>query len=212
MHGDARRPDRGDNASPREEKISGERVYAGRVLSLEVDRVRLAGGGEAVREVVRHPGAAVVVPVLDDGRVVMVRQFRYAAGETLLELPAGKRDGGEDPAACAARELAEETGLQAARLDYLTGFFTAPGFTDEFIHCFLACGLTPAVGAVRDADEELELLAVTIDEARRLIASGEIRDAKTIIGLLLLGAAEIQHPRQLLNGEALPAGHPPGVV
>lgn len=160
-------------------------MYTGRVLSLEVDRVGLAGGGEAVREVVRHPGAAVVVPVLDDGRVLLVRQFRYAAGETLLELPAGKRDGGEDPAACAARELAEETGLAATSLQRVTGFFTAPGFTDEFIQCFVARGLTPAAGAVKDADEELELLPVTLEEARRLIACGEIRDAKTIVGLLL---------------------------
>lgn len=172
----------------REVKIAGGRVYSGRVLSLEVDRVRLPGGGEAVREVVRHPGAAVVVPVLDDGRVLLVRQFRYAAGETLLELPAGKRDGGEDPAACAARELAEETGLRAADLRYLTGFFTAPGFTDEFIHCFVARGLTPAAEAVQDADEELELLPVTLSEAHCLIANGEIRDAKTIVGLLLLAA------------------------
>jgi len=170
---------------PREMKIAGERLYTGRVLSLEVDRVRLAGGAEAVREVVRHPGAAVVVPMLDDGRVVLVRQFRYAAGETLLELPAGKRDGNEDPAACAARELAEETGFAAARLEYLAGFFTAPGFTDEFIHCFLASGLRPVAGPGQDADEELELRFVTLDEARRLIASGEIRDAKTIVGLLL---------------------------
>ncbi len=173
---------------PREMKIAGERVYMGRVLNLDVDRVRLASGAEAVREVVRHPGAAVVVPVLDDGRVVLVRQFRYAAGETLLELPAGKRDGNEDPAACAARELAEETGFAAARLEYLAGFFTAPGFTDEFIHCFLASGLRPVAGPVQDADEELELRLVTLDEARRLIASGDIRDAKTIVGLLLLGA------------------------
>jgi len=190
VHGAAHRPGRGEEVSPREEKISGERVYAGRVLSLEVDRVQLAGGGEAVREVVRHPGAAVVVPVLGDGRVVLVRQFRYAAGETLLEFPAGKRDGGEEPAACAARELAEETGLQAASLEYLTGFYTAPGFTDEFIHCFVARGLTAAAGAVRDADEELELLPITLTDARRLIASGEIRDAKTIIGLLLFVASE----------------------
>ena len=173
----------------RETKIAGERLYSGHILHLEVDRVRLAGGGEAIREVVRHPGAAVVVPVLDDGRVLLVRQFRYAAGETLLELPAGKRDGDEEPAACAARELAEETGLCAGTLEYLTGFFTAPGFTDEFIHCFVASGLTPATGAVGEADEELlELLPVTLDEAHGLIACGEIRDAKTMIGLLLYAA------------------------
>ncbi len=173
---------------PRETRIAGERLYTGRVLNLDVDRVGLAGGGEAVREVVRHPGAAVVVPVLDDGRVLLVRQFRYAAGETLLELPAGTRDGGEEPAACAARELAEETGFGASSLQYLTGFFTAPGFTDEFIHCFVASGLAPAAAAVKDADEELNLLPVTLDEARRLIASGAIRDAKTIVGLLLYAA------------------------
>lgn len=181
-------PDLGSDPR-RETRIAGKRLYSGHILHLEVDRVRLAGGGEAVREVARHPGAAVVVPVLDDGRVLLVRQFRYAAGETLLELPAGKRDGDEEPAACAARELAEETGLCAATLEYLTGFFTAPGFTDEFIHCFVACGLTPATGVVKGADEELlELLPVTLNEARRLIDRGEIRDAKTMIGLLLYAA------------------------
>lgn len=174
---------------PPETKISGKRVYEGRVLNLEVDRVRLAGGRQAVREVVRHPGAAVVVPVLDDGRILLVRQFRYAAGETLLELPAGKRDSNEEPAACAMRELAEETGFAAASLTYLAGFFTAPGFTDEFIHCFVASGLQRAAEAVvKDADEELEVLAVTLEEAHRLIAGGAIRDAKTLVGLLLYGA------------------------
>lgn len=171
---------------PGEERLASERVFTGRVLSLEVDRVRLPGGGEAVREVVRHPGAAVIVPILGDGRVVLVRQFRYAAGETLLELPAGKREADEDPAACAARELAEETGLRAARLDYLIGYYTAPGFTDEFLHCFVASGLTPAAGAVRDADEHCELVPLPLDEALCRIAAGEIRDAKTILGLLFL--------------------------
>lgn len=172
----------------REVKLSGELVFSGRLLRVEVDRVRLPGGGEAVREVVRHPGAAVVVPILPDGRVLLVRQFRYAAGEALLELPAGTRNGDEDPDACAARELAEETGWRAGELQYLGSFYTAPGFSDELIHCYVALHLIPAQGVSRDSDEELECVAVTLSHAHTLIACGDIRDAKTLAGLFLYTA------------------------
>jgi len=167
-----------------ERKISGERAWAGRLLAVDVDRVRLADGGEAVREVVRHPGAVVVVALADDDRVLLVSQFRYAAGRTMLELPAGTLAAGEDPLACARRELAEETGRGASSWTALASFYSAPGFCDERLHCFLAQGLSPAVGDA-DADERIEVVPFPLGRALELIDGGEIRDAKSIAGLLL---------------------------
>ncbi len=169
----------------REVRITGERRYDGHVLRLEVDRVRLPDGGETVREVVRHPGAVVIVPVRADGCVLLVRQFRYAVGETLLELPAGTLHPGEDPLDCARRELAEETGRTAARWRPVARFFSAPGFCDEVLHCFLATELAPAVGAHPDEDENIEVVPAPLADAERLIARGEVRDAKSLVGLLL---------------------------
>lgn len=171
-----------------EVRIGGERVYDGRVVKLDVDRVRLADGLESRREVVRHPGATMVVPLLDDGRVVMVRQFRYATGETLLELPAGTLDHpGEEPLECARRELAEETGLTAREWRLLASFYTTPGFTDERIWCFLATGIASDAVARPDADERIETVMMPLSSAQALARRGEIHDAKTIVGLMLAG-------------------------
>ncbi|MEW6364409.1 MAG: NUDIX hydrolase [Acidobacteriota bacterium] len=169
-----------------EHRLEGERVYSGRIVRLDVDRVRLGNGVETIREVVRHPGASLVVPLLDDGRVVLVRQYRYAVAEMLLELPAGKLDAaGEEPLACAQRELAEETGYAALTWIPLGDFYTTPGFTDEKIHCFLAAGLLPAQGRSADEDESIEVVPVAMTEAVELVRRGAIRDAKTIAALLL---------------------------
>ncbi len=169
----------------REWRIDGHRAYDGRVVSVDVDRVRFADGAEAVREVVRHPGAVVIVPLLGDGRVLLERQFRYPTGTELIELPAGKLDPGEEPLACARRELAEETGHVATSWRLLASFYSAPGFCDEVMHCFLAQGLAPGGAAGPDDDERLEVLAVPFAAALALIETGEIRDAKSIAGLLL---------------------------
>lgn len=169
----------------RERPVDTKRVYDGRVVKLDVETVELPDGRRAKREVVRHPGAVMVVPWLDGERVVLVRQFRYAAGATLLELPAGLLDReAESPAACAARELTEETGYVAAQIEPVATFFTTPGFTDEQIHCFRATGLRPA-GQDLDADESLEVVVVRYAEALAMIRRGEIRDGKTIVGLWL---------------------------
>jgi len=168
-----------------ETRIDGRTVFDGRILRLEVDRVRTPGGGESVREVIRHPGASVMVPVTDDGRVLFVRQFRYPTGGVLLELPAGKLDPGEDPQICAERETAEETGFRPRRVEKMGEFFTAPGFTDELVRAFLVTDLVPAPEAEADADELVELVSLSLPEYRDLIARGEIRDAKTLAAMAL---------------------------
>ena len=168
-----------------ETKIDGRRVFEGRILTLEVDRVRLPAGGESEREVIRHPGAAVMVPVTEAGEVLFVRQFRYAAGEVLLELPAGKLDPEEDPADCAARETAEETGYRPHTVEKMGEFYTAQGFTDELIRAFLVTDLVPAPEAEADADEVLEMVSLTVDSYTEMVARGEIRDAKTLAAMAM---------------------------
>jgi len=168
-----------------EKKIDGKQIYEGRILDLEVDRVLLASGNEATREVVRHKGAVVVLPLHADRRIEFVRQYRYPMGEVLLELPAGKLDPGEEPIACAGRELAEETGWKPIEIHELGSFFTTPGFTDEVLHAFVATPLEPAPEAVQDPDEAIENVTMTIEDALDACRSGEIRDSKTIATLLL---------------------------
>jgi len=157
-------------------------VYSGKVVVLNLETVPLPTGAQVELEIVRHPGAAAVVPLKPDGTVVLVRQYRHAAGGFIYEIPAGKLNRGEDPLSCAARELEEEVGYRADRLDLLTSIFTAPGFTDEVIHIYLASGLSPGRQQL-DHDEILEIIEVSLDKALAMIQSGEIRDAKTIAGL-----------------------------
>lgn len=174
------------DGSSRETRIDGRTVYDGRILRLEVDRVRLASGEESVREVVRHNGAVVVLPVADDGSVVLVRQFRYPTGQQLLEAPAGKLDvAGESPHDCAVRELAEETGLAAGSLRFLGEFYTGPGFTDELLRCYLATDLRPVAGTPFDDDEIDEVVRLTPAELEAAIRTNRIRDAKTLAAVLL---------------------------
>lgn len=168
-----------------EDKIAGERIYTGRILDLEVDRVRMPSGNEALREVVRHKGAVVVLPLHENGHVELVRQYRYPPDEILLELPAGKLDLGESPDECARRELAEETGWRATEIHELGSFYTTPGFSDEVLHAFVATGLEPAPDAKPDPDEEIEIVTMTIDELLDACRDGRIRDGKTLAVLLL---------------------------
>jgi ADP-ribose pyrophosphatase len=160
------------------------RVYDGRVLALDVDEVEEPGGVRAVREVVRHSGSVATLAVHDDGRVVLVRQYRYPVNAAVWELPAGRRDPDEGPEAAARRELEEETGLQAGRFERSCVFYTTPGFCDEVMHLFRASELRQ--GRPRpEADERIEVRSVGLDEARAMIESGEIREGKTLVALLL---------------------------
>lgn len=165
--------------------IDTERLYDGKIINLRRDRVRLPNGKEAAREVVEHPGAVAIVPVLPDGRIVLVRQFRHPVGQILLEIPAGKLDAGEQPDACARRELEEEIGHRAGKLTKKAAIFTGPGFTNEIIHIYVAEELQKTA-LHPDEDEFLEVSAFTPDQIRQLIRTGQICDAKTLAGLYLL--------------------------
>jgi ADP-ribose pyrophosphatase len=172
--------------SHRETTIESSTIYSGRVVTLEVDRVRLPDGGESVREVVRHAGAVVILPLFDEGRIALVRQFRYPVETDLLELPAGTIEPGEDPRTCAQRELAEETGWRAGRLEELGSFYSTPGFTDEVLRSFIATDLTPSAGGTAlEYDEFIEVLLLPTDEAISMARRGEIQDAKTLATLFL---------------------------
>ncbi|MBI4236238.1 MAG: NUDIX hydrolase [Chloroflexi bacterium] len=163
--------------------LSTRYVYRGHVFNVRVDEAEGPTGRRTPRDVVEHPGAVVLVPVNAQGNVILVRQHRHAAGETLLELPAGTREPAEPPEETARRELQEETGYEAAELTPLGGFYSAPGFCTEYLHLFLARGLHQ-VGATPDADEEITIVPVPLSQIPDLIRRGEIRDAKSIAGLL----------------------------
>ena len=163
--------------------VSSRRVFDGRVVRVDLDEVHLPGGTTTELEIVRHQGAAAVVPLDERERVVLVRQYRHAAGGWLLEVPAGKLDPGETPEACARREVAEEVGLRPARLEPLGWIWTTPGFTDERIWLYLGRELEPAAVALDD-DEVLEPVWLDLDDAVARASGGEIRDAKTVCALL----------------------------
>jgi ADP-ribose pyrophosphatase len=163
------------------------RVHTGKVLDLDVDEVVEPGGVRGIREVVRQRGSVAALPVFDDSRIVLVRQYRYAVDALVWELPAGRRDPGESPEEGAQRELEEEVGLRAARLEPLLTFWTTPGFCDEVMHLFRATGLTP-VPPRPEADERIEQAAFTVDEAMAMVRRGEIREGKTLVALLLEAA------------------------
>jgi ADP-ribose pyrophosphatase len=167
-----------------ERVVESKRIFEGRICALRVDTVELDGGLTSVREIVEHDPVVAMVPVEADGTVVLIRQFRLATGEVMLEIPAGIVEPGEDAVAAAQRELREETGLRAEKLTRLSEFFASPGFLTELMTVFLAEGLTPAP-LDADADEDIVVQRVTLDEAVRLVESGEIRDAKTVAGILL---------------------------
>ena len=162
-------------------------VYAGRVLEVGIDRLRLPDGGTTELEIIRHSGASVVAPITDDGEVVLVRQYRYATGEWLLEAPAGKLAPGEAPESCAGRELEEETGWRAAELVPLGAIWSSPGFTDELLHLFLARDLQPGTQALEEA-ELLTVEKVPLDEAAAMARDGRISDAKTVCAVLRAAA------------------------
>lgn len=165
-----------------ETTISSNVRFDGRIIRLKVDSVELPSGHRTEREVVEHPGAVGILPIHDDGRMVLVRQFRYAIGRDLVEIPAGTREPDEGPEACAVRELAEETGFAADSITPLARFFVSPGWCTEEIIIYLAKGLHEVEAAGED-DEDLSLVFATPEQASDLIAAGEIADAKTITAI-----------------------------
>jgi ADP-ribose pyrophosphatase len=159
-------------------------IYKGRVVEFSLEEAHLPNGQTVTLEILRHPGASAVVPMREDGRVVMIRQYRHAAGGTIYEVPAGRLDPGETPIDCARRELAEEVGRAAAQWEPLGAIWTTPGFTDEKIHLFLARQLTPVSQAL-ERDEVIEVVERPLDELMGMIRRGEINDGKTICALTL---------------------------
>lgn len=157
-------------------------IYKGTVVVLNVDSVTLPNGATVDLETIRHPGASAIVPMKEDGTVVLIRQFRHAAGGYIIEIPAGKLSPGEDPLACAGRELEEEVGYKAATFELLTSIFTAPGFCDEVIHIYKGTGLTKGTQNL-DHDEVLDIVEMPLEQAIANIKDGTIQDSKTIIGL-----------------------------
>ncbi|WP_058303770.1 NUDIX hydrolase [Gorillibacterium timonense] len=156
-------------------------IFQGKIINLDVETVKLPDGGTATREIVRHPGAVCVLARLGE-RILVVEQYRKALGRNLVEIPAGKLERGENPLEAAERELQEETGYTAGRIKKLTSFYSAPGFCDELLHLYLADELV-AGESHPDEDEFLECGALTLEEAKSLIADGGIADAKTILAV-----------------------------
>jgi ADP-ribose pyrophosphatase len=169
-------------------QLATRRVYSGRVLDLDIDTVSFPNGSVGEIEIIRHSGASAVVPFLtdpagDDPQLLLLRQYRYAAEEVLYEVPAGRLNPGEDPATCARRELMEETGCRAEKIEHLYTMYTTPGFTDEKIHVFMATGLVQGK-TEHEADEFITVETVTLSKALGLIQEGVIKDAKTALSLL----------------------------
>lgn len=164
--------------------LESQRIFSGRIFDVELDVLREVNGQEMVREVVRHPGGAGVLPLFADGRVALVRQYRHPARAELLEIPAGRIEAGETPEECVRRELEEETGVRAGILRKLSEFYSTPGFCEERLHVYLATELTP-VPRRPDHDELIEVVYLSLAGALEKVRSGEIVDSKTIIALLL---------------------------
>lgn len=164
--------------------LDSRELARGGAITVTRDRVRLPTGRTTERMVVRHPGAVVILPLLPDGRIILVRQYRYAIGSDLWELPAGTLEPGEDPATTARRELQEEAGYRPGRLTELGAFYSAPGFCSERLWAYLAADLTPARLA-GDDDEEIECVALTLAEVMAWAAAGKLQDAKTLATLFL---------------------------
>jgi ADP-ribose pyrophosphatase len=168
-----------------EKTMKTEEIFQGKIIKVRVDTVLLPDGNTATREVVEHPGAVAIIAVNERREVLFVRQFRKPIEDVLLELPAGKLDLGEEPLACAQRELEEETGYRAKEWKHLFSFYTSPGFSNEILHLMVAQSLEMGQ-AHPDGEEFLEVVWVPLEQARQMIFEGEIRDAKTIIGICAL--------------------------
>lgn len=170
-----------------ERPLTEDVAWTGRIFNVNRLRVELPDGRTAIRDVVRHPGAVAIVALTGDGRICLVRQYRTALGRVTVEIPAGKLDAGEDPLDCASRELAEETGMSAEKIAFLTTIATSDGFTDELIHVYMATGLS-FTHSSPDADEFINVDLVPLEELVDAVLDGRIEDAKTVVGALVCDA------------------------
>ena len=183
----------------REERISGEDIYGGIFLNMKRDKVSLPDGGEAVREYLTHPGAVAVLAILDDGRVLLERQYRYPIAKACIEIPAGKLEIGEDPLLCAKRELEEETGYTATKWSYIRRIHPVISYSTEFIDIYLAEGLMPGKSHL-DAEEFLDVFAAPLEQLLAWVEDGEITDVKTTISTYWLD----RHRRGLVQAKPIP--------
>lgn len=174
-----------------EKTISTEEIFKGKIISLQVEDVELPNGKTSKREIVKHPGAVAVIAVTDEGKIVLVEQYRKAMERTLVEIPAGKLEKGEDPAECARRELEEETGYECKEMEWLVSFYTSPGFADEIVHLYVAKGLSQKEDAAGlDEDEFVNVEEVTLEEAIAYVKEKKIYDAKTAYAIQYLQLQE----------------------
>ncbi len=167
----------------KETRLSSEQKFSGRLIDLYLDQVKLPNGETSTREWIDHPGAVCLIPILPDGNICLIRQYRYGPGAEFIEIPAGKLDADEDPLDCAHRELEEETGYRANKLTFLTNIHPAIGFSNEKMWMYLAEDLVESITNL-DQDEFLELLPTPLEDAMNWVWSGKITDVKTIIGIL----------------------------
>lgn len=178
---------RGDQMKFEEKTIKTEEIYDGKVVKLQVDDVELPNGKTSKRELIKHPGAVAIIPITSDNKIVFVEQYRKPLEKALVEIPAGKLEPGEKPEVTAIRELEEETGYTTDHLEFVTSFYTSPGFADELMYIYITDKLEPLKEEITgDADEFVEILELTLDEAKHYVGDGRIHDAKTNYALLYL--------------------------
>ncbi|AGE64009.1 ADP-ribose pyrophosphatase [Bacillus subtilis XF-1] len=193
MYGASYRDRTGDEEmkSLEEKTIAKEQIFSGKVIDLYVEDVELPNGKASKREIVKHPGAVAVLAVTDEGKIIMVKQFRKPLERMIVEIPAGKLEKGEEPEYTALRELEEETGYTAKKLTKITAFYTSPGFADEIVHVFLAEELS-VLEEKRELDEDefVEVMEVTLEDALKLVESREVYDAKTAYAIQYLQLKE----------------------
>ncbi|MEH7414812.1 NUDIX hydrolase [Neobacillus drentensis] len=174
-----------------EKTIKSEEIFSGKIISLHLQDVELPNGKHSKREIIKHPGAVAIIAVTHENKVVMVEQYRKALERTIVEIPAGKLEKGEEPEICARRELEEETGYECSSLELLTSFYTSPGFADEIVHVYVAKGLTKKEDAAAlDEDEFVNLEELTLEEALGYVKEQKIFDAKTIFAVQYLQLQE----------------------
>ncbi|WP_102274681.1 NUDIX hydrolase [Cytobacillus massiliigabonensis] len=170
-----------------EKTLHTEKIFTGKVISLQVEDVELPNGNTSKREIIKHPGAVAILALTDDDKIIMVEQYRKALEKTIIEIPAGKLEHGEDPVACAKRELEEETGYGCKEMEWLISFYTSPGFADEIVHLYIAKGLSKKENAASlDEDEFVNLMEITLEEAETYLKEQKIYDAKTAYAVQLL--------------------------
>jgi ADP-ribose pyrophosphatase len=174
-----------------EKTLSTQQIFTGKVISLQVDEVELPNGKKAKRELIKHPGAVAIISITAENKLVLVEQYRKALQRTIVEIPAGKLEKGEEPLECAKRELEEETGYECKSIELITSFYTSPGFADEIVHVYLAKGLSKKEDAAGlDEDEFVNLLEWSLEEAKAAIEAKQIYDAKTVFAVQYLQLQE----------------------